>query len=228
VIDAILPSTVVAVETRCFDSHSLLFPAEQASVTQAVEKRRREFATGRACAHGVLEQLGLLPTAVTSGARGEPQWPPGVVGSITHTGGYCASAAALATEMVTIGIDAEPNASLPPGVPVSSIARAEELAWLYRAGREARGVHLDRLLFSAKESVFKAWFPLTKQELDFEDAAVAFDVRTGTFFARLLVTGPLVSGRPLKGFSGRWMVRDGLLLTAIAIAPEPTYCAPRQ
>jgi 4'-phosphopantetheinyl transferase EntD len=78
-------------------------------------------------------------------------------------------------------------------------------------------VHWDRLLFSAKESVYKAWFPLTGRWLGFEDAAVTIDAGAGTFTARLLVPGPAVNGTPMDSFSGRWLARDGLIVTAIVI-----------
>ena len=214
-IDAILPSAVVAIETRRFDSDILRFAPERAAVMRAVEKRRREFATGRACAHAALAQLGLPTTPLTSTARGEPQWPAGAVGSITHTDGYCACAVARATDLLTLGIDAEPHAPLPPGVPIQSISCADELSGLERLGRGAPGVRVDRLLFSAKESVFKAWYPLTKRELDFDDAMVRFDP-AGRFDATLLVPAPTVAGRSLNEWSGRWVVRDGLVLTAVA------------
>lgn len=216
-IDAILPRAVIAIETRCFESKGLLFPAEQAIVMRAVEKRRREFATGRACAHEALGQLGMPRAPLTSSARGEPQWPSGVVGSITHTDSYCACAVAVSTDIVAIGIDAEPHAPLPAGVPVASIACAEELSRLQHTRRDFSAVHVDRLLFSAKESVFKAWYPLTRKELRFEDALVRFDA-SGMFEARLLTAAPMVAGQRLNRWSGRWLVRDGLILTAVVRA----------
>lgn len=219
-IEAILPSAVIAVEARKDPADIVLFPAEEAAVGQAVEKRRREFTTARACVREAFAQLGLPPSAVTNGSRGEPCWPPGVVGSITHCDGYRACAIARAPDMITIGIDAEPHAALPAGV-LSDIAGPEELSWLGEQRRSAPGVHWDRLLFSAKEAVYKAWFPLAKRWLGFEDAVVTVDTSTATFAARLLVSGPLLAGRRLTGFSGRWLVRDGLVLTAIALPAAP-------
>jgi 4'-phosphopantetheinyl transferase EntD len=75
----------------------------------------------------------------------------------------------------------------------------------------------DRLLFSAKESVYKAWFPLTRRWLGFDEAAVTINAANGTFSVRLLVQGPMLDGRRLTGFTGRWLARDGLILTAIAV-----------
>ena len=118
---------------------------------------------------------------------------------------------------MTLGIDAEPHAPLPARVPVESIASADELSALERMRRQAPDVQVDRLLFSAKESVFKAWYPLTKRELDFADAMVRFDA-AGTFDATVLVTDPMAAGRSLDVWSGRWVVCEGLVLTAVALA----------
>jgi 4'-phosphopantetheinyl transferase EntD len=216
-IEQLLPDVVVAVETRHDATNVVLFGVEEAVVGRAVEKRRVEFATGRACARDALARLGLPPSPIPSGERGEPQWPADVVGSITHCDGYRACAVARTTQIATVGIDAEVNAALPDGVQ-AEIARPDELPWLRQLKHEIPTVHWDRLLFSAKESVYKAWFPLAKRWLDFADASVTFDPSAGTFLARLLVRGPALDGSELTSFSGRWLVRDGLVLTAIALA----------
>jgi 4'-phosphopantetheinyl transferase EntD len=68
-----------------------------------------------------------------------------------------------------------------------------------------------------KESVYKAWFPLTSRWLGFEEACVDFDPASQSFTAWLLVTGPVVYGRALTGFTGRWLIGEGLIVTAIVI-----------
>lgn len=86
-------------------------------------------------------------------------------------------------------------------------------------------MHWDRLLFSAKESVYKAWFPLTGKWLDFSEADIEIftdpgeEVRGG-LRARLLVPGPVVDGERLDVFEGRWTVGRGLVATAITV-PHP-------
>ena len=218
-LEGILPATAVVVATREDIADAVLFPEEEVVVERAVEKRRREFATARACARSALEQLGYPGLAVPSGSRGEPLWPAGVVGSITHCDGYRACAVARAGDLATIGIDAEPDRPLPDGV-IGDVALPEEREWLREFAREAPGVHWDRLLFCVKESVYKAWFPLAERWLGFEDATVAIDRERGTFSARLLVPGPQLEGRELSGFRGSWLARDGLLLAAIALPAE--------
>jgi 4'-phosphopantetheinyl transferase EntD len=217
VIEEILPAGVISVESRHDPADVPLFPEEERAVAMAVAKRRREFTTARMCARAALEQFGVPPAPILTGERGEPLWPEGMVGSITHCDGYRACAVARSSEVVTVGIDAERNAALPDGL-VGDIARPEELPWLRRFAAQAPEVHWDRLLFSAKESVYKAWFPLAGRWLGFEDAVIAVDPRTGTFTAHLLVSGPPLGDGSLSGFSGRWLVREGIIATAIAVS----------
>jgi 4'-phosphopantetheinyl transferase EntD len=74
------------------------------------------------------------------------------------------------------------------------------------------------MLFCAKETVYKAWFPLTGRWLGFEEADITLDPAAGTFTARLLVPGPEIDGRELTAFGGRWLARRGLIVTAICVA----------
>ncbi|MFJ2743698.1 4'-phosphopantetheinyl transferase [Streptomyces sp. NPDC087440] len=215
-IERILPEQV-AVEWRTQDVFAAavraLFPEEAAVVDRAVAKRRGEFAAVRLCAREALGALGVAPVPLLPGPRGEPRWPGGVVGSMTHCEGYCAAAVAGVADVLSLGIDAEPDLPLPAGV-FEAVVRPEEAERLRRAAWGA--VHADRLLFSAKESVYKAWFPLTGRWLDFSEASVEFAV-DGSFTARLLVPGPVLPGGRLQVFDGRWMAADGFVLTSVVV-----------
>jgi 4'-phosphopantetheinyl transferase EntD len=212
----VLPALAAVVEVRGDLPDAILFPEEKEVIDRAVEKRRREFRTGRACARAALAKLGIEAQAIPSGPRGAPQWPAGIVGSITHCDGYRACALARVTDLLTIGIDAELDAPLPEGV-IGDIALPEERRALDLLAAEEPGMNWDRLLFSAKEAVYKAWFPLAERWLGFEDARVEIDRERRTFSARLLVPGPRLQDRELGGFAGRWLARDGLLLAAIGL-----------
>ena len=216
-IEEILPSGVVAVDTREELLEIDLFPEERAALGQAVEKRRREFVTARACVRRALADLGLPAAPIGTGERGQPLWPAGVIGSITHCAGYRGCALARAGGQIGgLGIDGERNEPLPEGV-LGEIARAEEREHLLALGRREPAVNWDRLLFSAKESVYKTWFPIAGCWLGFEDATLSFDVGAGSFSARLLKPWPdRALGLPAV-LEGRWLAREGLVLSAIAL-----------
>ncbi|MFF0461930.1 4'-phosphopantetheinyl transferase family protein [Streptomyces mexicanus] len=225
-IDELLPESVVAVETYGEDeaAEAALYPQERAVVARAVPKRRREFAAVRACARRAMEKLGVPARPVLPGERGAPRWPEGLTGSMTHCDGYGAAALVRTADLASLGIDAEPHAPLPDGL-LQAIALPEEARRLARLAELHPTVHWDRLLFSAKESVYKAWFPLTGVWLDFAEADI--DLRpapgtphTGTLRARLLVAGPVLNGHRLDCFEGRWTVGGSHVATAVTV-PHP-------
>jgi 4'-phosphopantetheinyl transferase EntD len=213
---AILPDGVaVAEEFGPLTEEAGLLPPERAAIATAAPKRRREFAAVRACARRALTELGLPAVAVVPGPSGEPTWPSGVVGSMTHCRDYRACAIGRAGEFVAIGVDAEPHEVLPGGVLAVVTSEAERTA-LAELATAAPGTCWDRILFCAKEAVYKAWFPAAGRWLGFSDADVLIDPG-GTFRARLLVPGPVVRGRPLTGYDGRWQVARGLITAAVVI-----------
>jgi 4'-phosphopantetheinyl transferase EntD len=219
VIELILPPEVAVAESVGDPVEAELFGEEEAALGRSVAKRRLEFGSVRLCARAALARIGVPPAPLLPGERGAPGWPDGVVGSMTHCAGYRAAAVARDHAVLTVGIDAEPHAPLPPGV-LDAVSVPAERARLRAAALDRPDVCWDRLLFSAKEAVYKAWFPLTRRWLDFDEADIALDAAAGTFTARLLVPGPRVAGRDLTGFAGRWLVEDGLLVTATAVPAD--------
>ncbi|MBF5000260.1 4'-phosphopantetheinyl transferase superfamily protein [Nocardia sp. BSTN01] len=218
VIGSILPAGVAAAELLRYPEDLKPHPGEEHLIAQSVEKRRRDFIGARHCARLALAQLGEPPVAIGKGERGMPLFPRGVVGSLTHCDGYRAAVLAHRLRWRSVGIDAEPHDTLPEGV-LDSVSLPAERDWL-RGAIPATGLHMDRLLFCAKEATYKAWFPLTQRWLGFEDAHITFTVddtgTAGAFRSALLVPGQTVDGgAPLTAFDGRWTITDGLILTAI-------------
>lgn len=129
-----------------------LHPQEAAIVAAAGEKRRRDFALGRFCAHAALVQLGRPQEVIGCGPDGAPQWQPDVCGSITHTAGYAASLVARRDLFAGIGVDAE------------HVGGVTEKLWPRLFDESERAMLMERddrataatILFSAKESCFKA------------------------------------------------------------------------
>src|SRR5215510_893989 len=182
-IAGLLPPAAAAAESAGDppDAGPGLFPAEEAVMRTAGPRRRAEFAAGRWCAREALARLGVPAAPILPGPAGEPRWPEGVTGSITHCAGYRACAVARTTDVAAIGIDAEPDAALPAGL-IEKVATGPERAWISRHVSTAalpsaalpaawapaapppaarHGVCWDRLLFSAKEATCKLWYPLT-------------------------------------------------------------------
>lgn len=222
-VSAVLPETVsqdLAYSELYSDPPGLApLPEEEPLIAKSVAKRRNEFVTARHCARIALGELGLPPVPILKGDKGEPCWPDGVVGSLTHCTGYRGAVVGRAGAVRSVGIDAEPHDVLPDGV-LNAITLTEER---YEIAALPDGLHWDRILFCAKEATYKAWFPLTNRWLGFEDAHIAFDVDParagtgGTFVSKILIDPRALSGPPLTALRGRWSVERGLVLTAIVL-----------
>jgi 4'-phosphopantetheinyl transferase EntD len=141
------------------------------------------------------------------------------VGSLTHCTGYRGAVVGRSAAVRSVGIDAEPHDVLPKGV-LDSISLPEERDEIPQ--KMPAGLHWDRILFCAKEATYKAWFPLTKRWLGFEDAHITFEAdgpgsAAGGFVSRILIDPEALSGPPLTVLRGRWSVERGLVLTAIVL-----------
>jgi 4'-phosphopantetheinyl transferase EntD len=222
-MSSVLPSTAASVENLASaelysDPPELApMPEEEPLIARSVAKRRNEFITVRYCARLAMGKLGFAPVPILKGDKGEPCWPDGVVGSLTHCAGYRGAVVGRGGAVRSVGVDAEPHEVLPDGV-LDAISLPEERREM--AALPA-GVHWDRILFCAKEATYKAWFPLTKRWLGFEDAHITFNVDEsgsgGTFESMILIDGATLSGPPLTSLAGRWSVEQELVLTAIVL-----------
>ncbi|MEV2250858.1 4'-phosphopantetheinyl transferase superfamily protein [Streptomyces sp. NPDC050147] len=198
-----------------------LLPPEADVISRAIPRRQREFATVRLCARRAMSTLGVGPVPLLPDRHRAPQWPHGLVGSMTHCDGYRAAAVAPSGQVAGIGIDAEPNLPLPAGV-LNAIALGPERAQVEALLLRVPEVRWDRMLFSAKETVFKVWHPLTRRQLGFDQALIELEPETGTFTARLLIPVPDVEGARLHRLAGRWGCRKNLVVTAITLLRTPT------
>lgn len=208
----VLPAGAVAAESFGPPGDRKLLPAEAAAIASADPIRRSEFAAGRAVARVALARLPAPTGPVLPGRAGEPRWPDGVVGSITHCAGYRACAVAWARDVAAIGIDAEPCLALADGL-LAAVAGDAERARLAELSAAGPGMPWDRVLFSAKEAVYKAWYPHTGERPGLPGITVRIG-QAGTFAATL----PRGSAAPPAArLTGRWLVRRGLIVTAVSI-----------
>lgn len=198
----LLPEFVAAETADAGEDSAPLLPAEEALVARAVEARRRELALGRQCARRALARLGATSGPILAGARGEPLWPTGYVGSITHCRGVVAAAVARAHDLVGLGIDAEPAEELEPPL-LPKVCTPEECRWGARIGD---ALPWGKLIFSAKEAVYKCVYPTRGILLDFQDVTLRIE-GAGEFFAES-------SRCEVSGVRGRWAMTRTHVLTA--------------
>ncbi len=143
------------------------------TLDKAVQKRKAEFLAGRYCARAALAQLdGSLAVNIGIGANREPLWPPGFVGSITHTHGYASAIVARQAQVRALGldseswIDAQKVASVSPQI---LSPRDNHTGQMHLFDSPS---HYLTLVFSAKESLFKCLFPLVNRFFDFQAAII--------------------------------------------------------
>jgi 4'-phosphopantetheinyl transferase EntD len=212
----ILPADVESEECFGETAGGHLFPEEEGIIAHAVEVRRREYAAVRSCARACLWRLGYPRVPILPGVGGAPTWPAGVQGSMTHCAGYAAAAVGPVARISAIGIDAEPDAPLPDGV-LDLVATPAERDRLAVTQPKPDGPNWDRLLFSAKEAVYKAWFPQVHEWLDHQQAEILINPQDGTFAALLSRDGLTVDRRQVRRLHGRWMQKRGILMTAVVL-----------
>jgi len=142
-------------------------PDEEIHVARSAEKRRRDFALGRACARAALAELGHGDAVIAKSEDGAPLWPPGVAGSITHTAGYAAALVGEQHNFAGIGIDAEQVGGVTPDLWPRLFTTAEQ----DRLRAELDPLLAATLFFSAKEASYKAW--ALKSVLAFQEIEVS-------------------------------------------------------
>ncbi len=197
---------------------SLLNPAEKRAVRSASPRRQAEFATGRWCAGKALQTLGVPAVSIPAGTGGEPVWPDGICGSISHTAGAYCAVAAFSDKYQSLGIDIESRKKkITPGA-LELIANTDELRWLARAGKKRR--EREQLLFCAKESAFKTLYPITQKRFSFTALSLLPVTDPGHFI--LICKNDLFAGFP-KGrkLLGRYYA-DPQWLVAMTDMPRET------
>lgn len=200
-----------------------LGPVDLAPVVGAVESRRREYATGRFTARRLLGDLEMPAVAPGRSTGRAPVWPSGVVGSIAHCRDTCVVAVARSAMLRALGVDVEPD------MPIESelwptICTTEERAWLGEQDPGERG-RLVRMIFSAKEAVYKCLSPIVGRIFEFEEISLTFHAGCDRFTAAPRGQswdahggdgGPLV-----RAVEGRVVRLPGLVLTGAFIPGTP-------
>jgi len=173
-----------------------LHPDENIYVAGSADKRRRDFALGRAAARAALAGLGHGNDVIARAGDGAPRWPRGILGSITHTKGYAAALIGASRDFANVGIDAERTGAVTEDLWPRLFSSAE----LERLLKQADPMLAATLLFCAKEASYKAG--AQKGVLAFREIEVSLDA--DKFVA---------AGRAAR-LIGRLDVQNGVVLAA--------------
>ena len=163
-------------------SNQKLHPAEENYFSQLSSVSRKEhYRSGRICAGEVLSKLGTRGQPVLRDQQTrEPLWPKGIYGAITHSGKWAAAAAGKTSDVSGIGIDLEDLERQVDSRISRHVCIPEEQKWLQECGEDFLEQNL-KIIFSAKESIFKAFFPYIRTYLHFHDARILMEQ---TFFQK--------------------------------------------
>jgi 4'-phosphopantetheinyl transferase EntD len=142
-----------------------LMPEEAGAFVRSVEKVRRASGAARIVARGLLVGLGHPGWALPKSTSGAPVWPVGIVGSLSHDDDIAVAAVAQSRDVAALGIDVEPAEALPPELVDIVVTPRERL-------RLADDPCAGRLIFAAKEAVYKAVYPLDRTFLEHHDVEV--------------------------------------------------------
>ncbi len=192
---------------------------ESAIVAGSVASRRREFAAGRMAARRALALLGAPCPLLLKNEDGAPLWPEGIVGSLSHSGLHCVAAVARAHAVTALGIDIEGAERLPSDT-IRLICSAAEQRTAQRWHPPQRDLAL-KIMFSAKESIYKAYAPRYRRFLDFRDVEIDA-APTDAWHGRLQATptdASIAGGAFIASLELRWLVLGDLVFTCAFAVP---------
>jgi 4'-phosphopantetheinyl transferase EntD len=190
-----------------------LLPAEKSALGAVSVRRHREFAAGRTCARRALAHLDKSTMPILPGPHRAPLWPDGVTGSISHCRSISAAAVgSISGPFVKLGIDVEEYRPLADRVG-RVVLNDQERRWLGRI--DGRGIHWDMVIFSAKESVLKAWGEPACGWLMFPQIEVRLSPSTSTFSVR--IHGSELGDPDAVPRSGRFAIDTDLIRTAVSV-----------
>lgn len=212
----ILPNGVVVAEDWIVNLPLQLHP-DECRFAGGSAARTREFAAGRACARRALGSLGAANRPVAVGSSREPIWPEGFVGSISHTRDYCAAAVAHDHGFAAIGIDVEMCMPV-HGAMLRLVCTESERRWC--AGHDSIA---GCLLFSAKESAFKALHPLLRFNPGFQALQFQANLDHGTLSATADAGQNPRLASLLKASRGAFCLDNGHIFTALWISRDGEF-----
>jgi 4'-phosphopantetheinyl transferase EntD len=219
---SLFPAGVVALIEPIDAIVGAVYPEEENEVASAAPKRRREFLAGRRLSRRALEELNFPAGAIPRRPDRSPAWPPGVVGSISHSTFLCGAAVARRGPILGIGLDVEEGRALPAAAWADVFTHGETTA-LSRVDprhRQRRAL----LLFSAKESVFKCVQGVLPGWLDFVAVEISLDPRSRCFSAALVSGGSRTCSELIGRIDGRFRLGQRCIFTGATVSEPSLTC----
>src|SRR5438876_5331049 len=109
---------------------------------RAVERRRVYFSMGRAAARDALAELGIYGVAIERGPSGEPLWPDGIVGAISHAGDVAIAIVGQRRHYAGLGIDIEQLSRGLTARAARLVCTPAEMEWVNPEAGTARAARL--------------------------------------------------------------------------------------
>lgn len=178
------------------------------SLASAAQVRKEDYVAGRLCAFKASSLLGLSLTKLPTHSDRTPIWPQNLCGSISHSKKLAVSCVSSTDHYFSLGIDAEEL--LDDHIDISEqVANSNELSLV----ENKLGL---TVLFSAKEALYKAIYPIVKSFVDFKEVEMtAIDFAKKTFEIKALSENLLKLG--LNHFQGSFQLIDNTIVTLITI-----------
>jgi 4'-phosphopantetheinyl transferase EntD len=217
-LGGLFPPGAVAAELRGQGDPLLLLSAEAMYVGRAVPKRVREFAAGRLCARRALAEFGFVDYPVKVAEDRQPLWPDGMVGSITHTTGFCAAVVARRPAATALGLDSEVVGSVNAEI-WHKICVPLESEWVDSLPAPERAAAVA-MIFSTKEAFYKCQYPAVRQPLDFHDARVEAPAwgAPGAAFKIHAMRSLAIAEYATLPLQGRYLFHEGFVTAGLGLA----------
>lgn len=189
-----------------------LMTEEITALGSMAPNRAAEFIAGRLALRRAQRSLSVPCLAVPNAADRSPQWPAGFCGSISHACGLAIAVLAHRSDRVqSLGVDIEDDAALPADLH-DIVLVPEERAAL--AGKESAN-RQAKIIFAAKEAVYKAQYLLTRRLFGFEMITVSVQPQAGCFGARF--NSGIAPFRSGEHVAGRYSVCGGLIIAGLVL-----------
>lgn len=199
-----------------FDYYGIELPLDLRS---AVAKRRCEYLAGRVLYQQLLQHIGHPYQPLLRSNAGAPLWPAGFTGSISHSDGIAICCLCPLTDYKSVGIDIESHLTVQTCADIEQMIMQPDEQRYLQLLPDSDYTRLVSLVFSAKESLYKAIFPDVGRFFGFEDAAIVSIKPDSQQFTLRLTTRLSQQHDVGRVYHGHYRWQGGQVVSLITLAP---------